>query len=63
MGELIWRIRYTLRIMKRTGMSWGKCDFMFAWETSLAGLECIDGDWKNECPIDSADEEMSYWEE
>jgi len=38
-------------------------DYMFAWETSLAGLENIRRDWRDECPINCATEERSYWED
>lgn len=53
MEEIEWRSRFAERIKLRS-----ECDDDFAWE-------CADNaeyypDWT---PEDSADEEMSYWEE
>jgi len=56
MENLIWKIRYALRIRKRS-----KMEYKFCWESANAAIENLGDDWKEENPTDSADDELSCW--
>ena len=63
-GKILWRVCYARQILRSPVLKWYRwSDYMFAWETSLAGLENIRRDWRDECPINCATEEISYWED
>ena len=43
-GKILWRVCYARQILRSPVLKWYRwSDYMFAWETSLAGLENIDG--------------------
>ncbi len=51
----VWKARYAKYLKKRLGIS-----YLMAHESAGAALENIDYDL-SECPIDSANEEISCW--
>lgn len=58
MEEWLWRYRYARRISEVSGE-----DFAFGWRCSGAAIkEQYADDCLEECPEDSADDEMSYWD-
>lgn len=56
MRKFIWKLRYALRISERSSMN-----FKFCWYCAVAGMENLGDDWKDESPVDSADDELSCW--
>ncbi|MFI8384851.1 hypothetical protein [Pseudomonas sp. NPDC079086] len=60
MKSLIWKIRYARHFYRRIA---GDCwkDWSLSWESACVSWDELDG--PDTDPIESADEELSYWNE
>ena len=58
MSKLIWKLRYAMHMRKRSGIAWEWC-----WHSAGESYNDLtsDGSIKDYHPINSADDEMSYW--
>ena len=56
MKALIWKIRYAMRIRKRSHMP-----LSFCWQCAESGMENLGSYWADEDPVDAADDELSCW--
>ena len=55
MSKFIWKWRYAWQVKHLAGINM----WTFGWY--CAGEALYDIDYKTECPIDTANDEMSYW--
>lgn len=61
MNTIIWKLRFMLRVIQRAGW-WRSWAWSAAWAEMVAITE-IDDFWRDENPVWTADECLSYWQD